>query len=237
MSVVVIDDEERFSTLTRKGYGYTQGANDTASMAMSYGNVLAGSAPAAGDLVCWMVLGFDSAAQCIDDLSGSGWTQDRVYADSQNAVSMLAKVVDAADLSSPPNLVTSPTNGSAGMWVAYTINGPVSITVNSLSTQHSSGGAPSNDVLDSTALATGEYAITMGFGTGTDTAIGLTWTGFGPDVDFQRDNFLAVGATGGTVDIRWMANHFDGGQTVTLSKADDGNWNSIGSGYFSIVAA
>ncbi len=223
-----------FTGLTQKGYGYIEGAGDTATLALSYANVSAGSAPSAGDLVVWMVLGFDNAAQCINDLSGSGWTQSRVYADGMNCVSMIGKVITSGDIASPPTAVTSPTNGSAGMWVAYSFDGSISITVNSLSTQHSAGSAPSSDALNSTALGTNEYAITMGFGTGTDGTISLTWTGFGPDIQFQRDNVMASG----TADVEWAAHMFEGGQSVTLSKSsDDGNWNSIGSGYFAITEA
>lgn len=223
-----------FAGLTRKGYGYVEGASNTADMVLSYANVSSGSAPGPGDFVAWMVLGFDNAAQCIDDLSGSGWTQSRVYADGMNCVSMIGKVATEDDIASPPTAVTSPTNGSAGMWVSYSFDGSISITVNSLSTQHSSGSAPSSDAVDSTALGTNEYAITMGFGTGTDGTISLTWTGFGPDIQFQRDNVMASG----TADVEWAAHMMEGGQSVTLSKSsDDGNWNSIGSGYFAITEA
>jgi len=221
-----------FTGLTQKGYGYIEGSGDTGDMTLSYANVSSGSAPAAGDLVCWMVLGFDSGGQCISAMSG--WYFQRIYSDGMNAVGMLAKVLTSDDIASPATVITAPTNGSAGFWVAYTFDGAITISnPNSLTTQHSSGSAPSNDVVDSTALGTNEYAVTMGFGTGTDGDISLAWSGFGPSIQFQRTNVMVSGAG----DIEWAAHMIEGGQSVTLSKGDDGNWNSIGSGYFSITEA
>lgn len=223
-----------FTGLTQKGYGYIEGANNTANMALSYANVSSGSAPSAGDLVVWMVVGFDTSAQPVNDLTGSGWTQSRVYADTTNGVSMLGKVVTADDIATPATVVTSPTAGSAGLWIAYTFNGSISIAINSLSSQFSASVAPSNDVVDSSSLGTNEYAITMAFGTGTDSTIQLTWTGFGPDITLDRTNVIVTGVG----DIKWAAHMIEGGQSVTIAKGDDSNtWNSIGSGYFAITEA
>ena len=221
-----------FTGLTQKGYGYIEGVGNTDNMALSYANVTGGSAPAAGDLVCWMVLGFDSGGQCISAMSG--WYFQRIYSDGMNAVAMLAKIITADEIASPATVITAPTNGSAGFWVAYSFDGEISISgPTSLTSEHSSGSAPANDVVDSSALTSGQWAVTMAFGTGTDGVIGLTWTGTGPDIQFERTNVMATG----TADIEWAAHHIDGGQSVTISKGDDGNWNALGSGYFTIVEA
>lgn len=235
MSVMFVDEDRApFAGLTRKGYGYIEGSGDTGSLALSYANVSAGSAPVAGDLVCWMVLGFDNTAQPCVDLTGSGWTQTRRYDDGMNGVSMLAKVVNSTDVSSPENVITAPTSGAAGFWVAYSFAGEISISgPTSFTSEHSSAAAPANDIVDSSALTSGQWAVTMAFGTGTDGVIGLTWTGLGPDIQFERTNVMVTG----TGDIEWAANHIDGGQSVTISKVDDGTWNALGSGYFTIVEA
>jgi len=222
-----------FSGLTQKGYGYIEGAGNTSDLTLSYANVSAGSAPNSGDLVVWMVLGLDNSAQPAADLSGSGWTQSRVYADGLAGTTMLGKVVTSGDISSPATVVSAPTAGSAGMWVAYSFNGSISLTVNSLQAQYSAGSAPSSDTVDSSALTSVQYAITMSLGTGTDDVISLSWSGATPDIQFQRTNVLSTATT----DIEWAVHLAQGGESVTISKGDDTNNNIIASGYFAVSEA
>lgn len=232
MSFFFIDDDSALS-LTQKGYGYIEGASNTANLALSYANVSAGSAPSAGDLVVWMVMGKDTSAQPIDDLTGSGWTQSRVYATGEMGSSILAKVVSAGDIASPATVVTSPTAGSAAMWVAYSVAGSVaSLTANSLQIEYSGASAPSaSDTVDSSALTSEQYAITLSFGGGSDGDISLSWSGATPDIQFQRTNVYETSSG----DIEWGVHLAAGGESVVISKSsDDGSYNSLSTGYIAV---
>ena len=230
MSFFFIDDVKAPITLAQKGYGYVEGASSTANLTLGYGTVSGGSAPAAGDLVVWIVYALDNTAQAIDDLTGSGWSQDRRYVSGLLCSSVLAKVVVAGDVSSPPTGVTAPTSYSAAMWVAYTVTGTVStLTVTNHDSEYGSGSAPASDAQDSTAVPDDEYAITVAFGGGNDGTIGLNWSGATPDVAFQVSNL-----GGSTTDVEFAAELSLGGASITISKDDDGALNSLASAYVAV---
>ncbi len=216
--------------LTQKGYGYIEGASDTANLALSYANVSSGSAPSAGDLVAWIVFAGDLSAQPINDLTGSGWAQSRT-SDLGYFTSILAKVVVSGDISSPPTIVTGPQLGSAAMWVAFTVAGDVgTLAVAGLARSPSVGNPDPEDIaVNSTALSTSQYAITMSLGTGDDGAISLAWTGATPDIQFQRTNVFST-----TGDVEYAVHLIAGGESITVSKGDDGGLNCLAAGYVSV---
>lgn len=215
--------------LTQKGYGYAQGASSTSNLTLNYGTVSSGSAPVAGDLVVWIVCALDSASQAINDLTGSGWGQARRYS-SPICSSVLAKVVVAGDVSAPPTGVSAPTDGSVAMWVSYAIAGGLStLTVNNHDLEYAGTTAPGSDLQNSSGLSAGAYSITVAFGTGTDDTIGLNWSGATPDVSLQRTNFES------TVDVKFGAAAVRGGANITISKDDDGAFNSLASAYVSVT--
>jgi len=230
VSFFFIDDVKAPITLVQKGYGYVEGTSSSADLTLSYGTVSGGSAPAAGDLVVWIVYALDNTAQAINDLTGSGWTQDRRYVSTLLCSSVLAKVVVAGDISAPPTGVTAPTSYSSAMWVAYTVTGTIStLAVTNHQSEYGNASAPSSQAQDSSAVPDDEYAITVAFGGGNDDTIGLNWTGATPDIAFQRSNF------GGTTDIKYGAELTLGGASITISKDDDGALNSLASAYVSVA--
>lgn len=219
-------------SLVQKGYGYIEGAGITSDLALSYGNVSSGSAPSAGDLVAWIVYAIDTSSQAIADLTGSGWTQDRRYVSTTLGSSILAKVVAAGDIASPPTAVSAPTNGSAAMWIAYTISGSVtSLAISGHDSQYAGASAPSSDAQDSTALTDSQYAITMCFGAGNDTnGVTVSWSGATPDIRLDRENIFST-----TTDIEYTAKLGLGGDSVTITMGDEGSTNSLASGYIAVA--
>ncbi len=217
-------------SLAQKGFGYIEGANDTANLALSYANVSSGSAPSVGDLVAWIVFAGDLGAQPINDLTGSGWAQSRT-SDLGYFISSLAKVVVSGDISSPPTIVTAPQLGSAAMWVAYTVSGDIgTLTVNGLTRSPSAGNPDPEDIsVNSTALTTSQYAIMMSLGTGDDGVISLAWSGATPDIQFQRTNVFST-----TGDVEYAVHLIAGGESITVSKGDDGGLNCLAAGYVAV---
>lgn len=217
-------------TLTQTGYGTVQGGTSTANLTLGYGTVRGGVAPVAGNLVVWLIYARDNAAQAINDLTGSGWTQDRRYVSASYCSSMLAKVVVAGDISSPPTGVTAPTSGSCAMWVAYSVTGSVSsITVNTHDSEFTDATAPASDTQNSTGVGGSNYAITLAFGSGTDGTIGVNWSGATPDVTYQISNLY-----GSITDIAFSAELTLGGANITISKNDDGSGNGLASAYIKV---
>ncbi len=231
MSFFFIDDVKAPITLAQKGYGYMEAASSSSDLALSYANVSGGSAPAAGDFVVWIIYAYSTAGQAINDLTGSGWTQDRLYASTTICSSVLAKVASSGDISSPATGVTAMPSYSVAMWVAYSVTGAIgTVAVNSHGCEFGNNSAPASDALDSTSVPDDEYAVTVAVGGGTDGAIGLNWTGATPDVTVQRSN---VG--GSTIDLKFGAVLSLGGANISISKDDDGTLNSLASAYVSVT--
>lgn len=217
-------------SLTQKGYGYIESAS-TGNLALSYGNVSSGSAPSAGDLVVWIVEATDNSAQAINDLTGSGWTQSRAYVSTLIGASILAKVVSASDIASPPTGVTSPVYGAAGMWIAYTVSGSItSLAANSLTAEYSGTSAPSNQTPNASASS---RAIMLSLGLGSDNAMSIAWSGATADISLERTNVMSNGSL--IVDIKYLAKLGVPGDSVTISMGDDGSLNALASGYIAVA--
>lgn len=225
-----LDVEASGPTLAQKGYGHVYGASNTADLAMSYANVDGGSAPAAGDLVIWFALGYDTVASPVVDLTGSGWTQgSNVWnATDDLGLTILAKVVSAGDLSSPPTMIDDPTQGSIGFWVAYSVSGSVSsLSVPTPSCERAGADAPSNQVQNSAGAAPA-YAITIGMGGTSSGTPSLTMTGATADITFTT----AANVWGSsTYEGKFLVDLAAGGANITFSKSDDGSANHMASGY------
>lgn len=222
-------------TLIQKGYGHVYDTGETADLSMSYANVDGGSAPAAGDLVVWVVMAADNVAMPIVDLTGSGWTQIRAT-DALTSIlhgSILAKVVATGDLSSPPLVVDDPTAGSIALWAAYTVNGSIAaLNAPTLNIARSGTGTPVNQSVDSSALASPNVAIMIGAGGGDDGSPTLSKTGASADINFASSANLWLG---GVAETRFLINAIVGGESVTYSKSDDGGENHMMSGYVSVT--
>jgi hypothetical protein len=220
-------------SIAQKGYGRIYGASATANLALSYANVESGSAPAAGDLVAWFVMAFDSVESPVVDLTGSGWAQGSNYVSSFLAVSMLAKVVVAGDISSPPTVISGPNNGSLGFWVAYSITGTIaSLAVSAISAQYASDNAPSNQNKDSSALNAPDVAITIGAGGGSDNSPSMSMSGATADISFTSAN--NVWGDGPNAETQFLVNAATGGANITFSKGDDGGTNHMASGFVTV---
>lgn len=218
-------------SIVQKGYGTVAGGGDTNNLAMGYGTVVSGSAPAAGDLVCWIVFAQDTVGSPVVDLTGSGWVQN-TNRDAGGAVdiSILAKIVVAGDISSPPTVISGPDRGSVGLWVAYTVTGTPTLSANAADVNWGGAAAPSNVAVDSSALNSPDVAVTLAVATGTDGSIQHTWTGATEDLTATLTNAWNT-ATG---DASFKAGADIGGVSVTLSKGDDGSANAIGGGYIGV---
>jgi hypothetical protein len=217
-------------TLAQKGYGHVYGASSTANLDLSYANVDGGSAPVAGDLVVWFVLAIDSSASSVADLTGSGWAQASSRVVTMDS-SMLAKVVVSGDISSPPTVISGPTDGSIGFWAAYTVGGSISsLSVSTLSRQYPNTSAPSNQTQDSSALNEPSVAITIGAGGGDDGSPSMSISGATADINFTS----AANAWHSGAETQFLANATVGGVSITFSKGDDGSKNHMASGYVTV---
>lgn len=201
---------------------------------MGYGTVDGGSAPAAGDLVVWMVFGGDNTAQPIVDLTGSGWAQARTYIGTAWGASILGKVLVAGDISGPPTVVSAPnTFGGSASWVAYTVSGTIAtLTANALTLNIGSGGganAPADIVIDSSALSSPDVAVTGCFGHSNGAGNTQTWTGATPDVDVEFQTYV-----GAPTRDRYMFGEDIGGVNITFHKDDNGGGNSNAAGYIAV---
>lgn len=216
--------------LTQKGYGHVYDSGETANLSMSYANVDGGSAPAVGDLVVWLVMSNGTLA----DLAGSGWTQNSA-SDGFIGAKIYAKVAVAGDLSSPPEVVASPTTGSIAFWVAYTVSGAISaLAVPTVNVQFNGASAPTNQSVDSSALNAPNVAIMLGAGGGDDGSPDISKTGASADITFTSSANLWLG---NVAETKFIANAIIGGESVTYSKGDDGGSNHMASGYVSVTFA
>jgi hypothetical protein len=221
-------------SLTQKGYGRVYGANNTASLALSYANVESGSAPSADDLVVWFIFAADTSASPVVNLTGSGWAQNTNYVSGNFAASMLAKVVVAGDISSPPTVVSGPTHGSIGFWVAYSVTGTISaLSVSSLNAQWASLSAPTNQTVNSSALNDPDVAITIGAGGGDDGSPSMAISGATADIDFTTAANVWVSAAAET---QFLVDATVGGANITFSKGDDGGNNHMASGFVTVTS-
>lgn len=225
---------QNFAVLTQKGYGHVYGASNTANLAMSYANVDGGSAPAAGDLVVWFVLSRRSSPSSSpnNDLTGSGWVQGNNYVTGFTGASILAKVLVSGDLSSPPTIVTSPQFGSLGFWVAYSFTGAINaLAVSMINQQFSSASAPSNQVVNSTSIASTDTAITLGTGGGDDGSPSLAMSGATADINWTTAANIWISAIG---ENQYLVKKSVGGANITFSKGDDNANNMMASGYVQV---
>lgn len=215
--------------LQLKGYGYLAGTSSTANLALSYGTVSAGLAPAAGDLVAWIIFAVDGAGTPIVSLSGSGWAQSRVSASGTYHASILGKVLTAGDISSPPTGVSGPSAGCIGMWVAFSGNSASpSLSVPALAIEYGADGLPTNVPINAAGAA--GVAVIMSFGVGTDDTPTLTWSGAVEDISLSNSNFSTE-----VRDILFKVATIGGGANVTVSKSDDGSSNTLAGGYLLIA--
>lgn len=219
-------------SLTQKGYGHIYDSGETSNLSMSYANVDGGIGPAAGDLVVWFFFAGDTAASPILDLTGSGWAQGSNYVSTLLAATILAKVTVSGDISSPPQVVSSPDRGSIGFWVAYTVTGTVaSVAVSSVSLQYPNASAPSNQTADSSALNSPDVGIAVAAGGGDDGSPSMSISGGAADVNFTSSANQWLFSLG---ESQFLANATVGGASITFSKGDDGALNHMGSGYVTV---
>lgn len=219
------------ATLTQKGYGHVYGPSNTGNLVQSYANVDGGSAPAAGDLVIWLAFAHDSGGSPVNDLTGAGWVQQSAYNNSA-AATLLAKVATSGDISSPPTMVTAPVFGSISFWVAYSVSGSISsLTIPTFNWEFAGSPAPSNQVVNSSALNPPAVAISIAGGGGDDDNPNLQISGASADIDWSSTDGRWVN---GNVEDRYMVNLSIGGANITFSKSDDGGSNHMASGYVEV---
>lgn len=214
-------------TLTQKGYGRV-GFSDNGTRTLNYSTVGGGSAPSAGDMVAWVGMRFatDGAPQPFNDLTGSGWAQQRITQSSNTRIgTILAKVVTAGDISSPPTILSeNPVIGDGLlMWVAYTVTGgapTLTSTVTNLT--YGDTSAPSSINVNSSTIDPTDYAITFGEKSGSAGATlgGVTWN--------ETQTYSGSGAP---VDLAAGARLDLGGANYTVTGADNGTWNMLLAGY------
>lgn len=220
--------------LTQKGYGHIYDTGPTVDLSMNYGNVDGGSAPSAGDLVVWFFVAGDEGASPIVDLTGSGWAQQSSWSNPFGAT-MLAKVVTAGDLSSPPLVINDPVFGSMGFWVAYSIVGSVaSVVVSPLNREGLTSSAPSNQTCDSSAINPPNVAITIGAGGGNDGSPSMSMSGATADISFTSAANQWLDEISET---QFIVDATVGGANITISKGDDGNYNHMASGYVTVTSS
>ncbi len=205
-----------------KGAGWNRVS--AATLPSSYGNVISGSAPAAGDFVLWMCVGENTSGTYA---SPSGWTRNVT---SNTTVAAFSKIAAAGDISSPPSLHTGGDGVMVAMWICYTVQSVTTTTHFSYTGQGSNTSAPSNQSIAASG-ATGPL-ISASLGTGTDGSIGLGWSGATAS---QSPSAANIG--GGTQDvIAFVKTYANGvsGEAITASKPDDGSFNALISLYVTI---
>lgn len=236
-------------TLTYKGHGsvFRDGAGSGATT-MNYGTVASGSAPAAGDLVVWVwYFGaeFYDTSPLTDwrraDLTGAGWAQNNQPAiiPAADATvlyvgSVLAKVVSAGDVSSPPTILPANTvsAGNFGMWIAYSVTGAIASLTIPAATRNSSGAsAPGSIGVDSTALTPPAVALTFAVSSGTDGSMQIN----GITLDREASQANLGGYYTSTADVRAGVKLDVGGAAYTISKGDDGDVNFLFAGYVAVA--
>lgn len=234
-------------TLAYKGHGSVFGDGSSATT-MNYGTVAAGSAPAAGDLVVWLwYIGveFYDTSPLTDwrraDLTGAGWVQNNqpgIIPAADNSVlavgSVLAKVVAAGDISSPPTIAPANTGmaGNFGTWVAYSVtNAIASLTIAAATRLSSGSSAPASIGVDSSALTPPAVALTFVVSGGTDGSIQMS--GITLDQEASRANL--GGYYTATADVRAGLKLDVGGAAYTVSKGDDGDLNFLLAGYVAVA--
>jgi len=236
-------------TLTYKGHGSVFSDVNTGPT-LNYSTVNGGSAPAAGDLVCWKFHGteyYDNSP--LDDgrrrdLTGAGWVQSNNPAIpgagapsfTQDVSMILAKVVVAGDISSPARAFGDGTlqagiTGASGYWVAFTVAGTInSLTIPVHDRQYGNTAAPANVAVDSSALNPPAIAITLVSAIGDDDSIQLS--GITLDNEVTKLNYGQYYS--GNVDHRAGHKRDVGGASYTLSKGDDGSLNALHGGYVAV---
>lgn len=208
-------------TLTQKGYG-SKAQEAGVDLTLSYGTVIDGSAPEAGDLVIWLVRASDTASD--PTTAPSGWEKafETPPASSLVWVGGFAKIIEAGDLSSPP-LGVDDGFGALGMWIAYSITGTATgIAIGGLDSGGGGGAAPGDTVIDASGVE--GPMVVASLGTGTDDALTLVWTGATEDASASANNLSS------TIDAiaKWKAYAAGvSGDSITLSKGDDGGGNTL----------
>lgn len=224
--------------LTLKGYGrnaFTNGGASWSYNIASYGGLIAGGQPAAGDLVVMIsIANFSSGLP--NNVAPGGWATapSSGYADA--FTSAQAKVLSAGDLSSPPTLNDSTISGdgsafAGSYWFAFSVTGTISaISFPTFNYQNSSASAPTNQSLDSSALNAPNVSISLALGGGNIASPSLSM-GVTPDVSFENSPF----SNAQVWDV--MMRLAVGGEALTISKGDDGDGNVLTSTYLSVTFA
>ena len=215
--------------LTLKGYGRVQ-FQGSGARTLNYSTVASGSAPVAGDLVVWICArlynGGGGIPDPFDNLTGSGWAQQRVTLNGDQQIgSILGKVVVAGDISSPPTILDETLSGTGMfMWTAYSISGVVSsVSALGISMNYGDNGAPSSIPVNSSGII--GYAITVAEKSGDDGSLqlgGVTW-----DNQQSFDGSLIDFLAGSKLD--------GGGASYTVTGGDDGFFNSLLAGYIQVL--
>jgi hypothetical protein len=116
------------------------------------------------------------------------------------------------------------------MWVAFTYTGSPTLTANAAGVNEGGSSAPSNVTVNSSSVLSPDVAVMMSVATGNDGTIQHNWSGATEDFTLTLpDNSFQTSGEGSL-----KAAALDGGASVTLSKGDDGNINSIGGGYIAV---
>jgi hypothetical protein len=235
--------------LAYKGHGVVFKDAGPSATTMNYGTVAAGSAPSAGDLVVWIwfigVEAYDNSPLTDwrrQSLTGSGWVQANQPgippASGENSdayvASVLAKVVEAGDISSPPTIqpgIDADNAANYGMWVAYSVTGSIASLTIPAATRNSTGGsAPAGISVDSSDLSAPDLAISFAMAAGTDNSVQLS--GIVLDKELTQNN-LGEYFTG-PVDLRVGVKMDVGGGSYTITKGDDGSANLLFAGYVAV---
>ncbi len=217
-------------TPTYKGHGRVQVSGSSAARTLNYSTVAAGSAPSAGDLVVWaclrLYLGGGGLPDPFNNLTGSGWAQQRMTENSDQQIgSVLGKVVVSGDISSPPTILNETINGQGlFMWTAYSIVGTVTtVAVSSTDLNVGDNSAPSSISLNSTGTA--GYAVTVAIKSGDDGSQQIGGITFDQEQTFDP----------GSSDYRAGSKLDLGGASYTITGGDDGFFNTLLAGYVTVV--
>lgn len=219
--------------LTYKGHGTQIVAGGGGNYTLSYGAVLGGEAPVAGDLVVWVVDWINYGGGD-DPNTLTGWTAATDYLAIGFGYQIWsgAKVLVAGDLSTPANLITSlgAFSGTAGMWVAYSVTGTISsMSATSPMGTDGNSSAPANlNDIDSSALNPPSTAITWVVAHGNDDAVTVGGVTF--DTAQQVNN---VGY-GNALDLFFGQKLDVGGANLTITGVDNGSDNALIAGYITV---
>lgn len=204
-------------TFTYRGAGYERVGSGAAFVA-DYTTAYEGSAPSAGDLVIWVISGTTSSATTY--ASPSGWTRSVT-----SASALFSKVVTSGDLSSPPTFNSSTASITLGSWIAYAVTGISATSHGTFSAEEASAPAPANQTISASAVSAPLIALSQGLAT-----LGATMSWSGATAD---KNLSAANLDGATQDIQVLFKLYESGtgDSITVSKGDDGFANSLSSAY------